>query len=148
MLSARSNARIDGLVVVALFLCVNVPDTEDSPSPETRLSLRCRMLRLDCLGLAFLVDSCLRLLSGLESGMVHGVLDSCRVISLLVVAGIFGVALWVNEWALGAKAVLPPKVFGEQSIPMKSVFLCFSQESSVVICLPNQREQSKLAYSS
>jgi MFS family permease len=108
-----------GAVIYAAFIFSVTPPKR---AGETFTSFSDFLQTLDLIGLAALIPSVVCLLLALQWGGINYPWSDGRIIALLVVFGVLGVAFIVIEFWQGEKAMLPSRIFTQRSISYASLY--------------------------
>lgn len=108
-----------GAVLYAAFMLLIKPPANTTQA-FTSFSDFLRTLNL--IGLAALVPTVVCLLLALQWGGISYSWSDGRIIALLVVAGVLGVAFIALEFRQGEKAMLPSRIFTQRSVSYASLY--------------------------
>lgn len=112
------NLPLGAVLYVAFMLLIKPP-----ASPTQAFTSFSDLIRtLDLIGLAALVPTVVCLLLALQwGGIVYSWSDG-RIIALLVVTGVLGIAFIALEFWQGEKAMLPSRIFTQRSVSYASLY--------------------------
>ncbi|KAJ8129524.1 hypothetical protein O1611_g4110 [Lasiodiplodia mahajangana] len=105
------NLPFGGVALAIIILLLRIPDRE-----ETKLSTTAKLSQLDAAGTIALVPAVVSLLLALEWGGLMYPWNDRRVIALLTLAGVLGIAFILVQIYLPKTATIPPRIFKQRSI--------------------------------
>lgn len=111
-LTSHSNLPVGGVAAVILVVFFKLPD-HVKPAEAT---FREKMLQLDPTGIVLILCAVICYVLALQWGGVSLPWNSSKVIGLFVGFGLLLVAFGFNEWWLGERAMLPPRLLKNRYI--------------------------------
>lgn len=116
------NLPIGAVVVGSIFLFLASPPQPSSQS----IGFVQRFFEFDPISLVTLLPSIISLLLALQLGGSTFPYSSPRIIVLFVLFGLFGIAFIVNQFRLGDKGTVPPRILNNRNIIGAAIYsVCF-----------------------
>ncbi|KAI1823150.1 major facilitator superfamily domain-containing protein [Xylaria intraflava] len=105
------NLPLGGVALVTILLLVRIPDRK-----ETKLPTMAKLSQLDAAGTTALIPAIVSLLLALQWGGLTYAWNDRRIIALLTLSGVLGIAFILVQAFMPATATVPPRVFKQRSI--------------------------------
>ncbi len=118
------NVPIGAFVAVVVVVLLKLEGTDNT---DRRLALKEKLQRLDPFGACLLIASVCCLVLALQWGGSTLPWGSARIVGLLIGFGLLGIAFFIFEWRIGERAMVPLRVFGQRSVLMGCLYVCFLQ---------------------
>lgn len=108
-------------LVAALFV-VKVPEQPKTQNPTPNRSFREKLMSLDPLGLVLLLPWVTSFILALQFGSTQYSWSNYRTIVCFVVAGVVFIAFWVEQWWVGEKALVPPRLLKMRVVAFGAIY--------------------------
>ncbi|EFR00358.1 hypothetical protein MGYG_03360 [Nannizzia gypsea CBS 118893] len=115
------NLPVGGISAAIIFFFFTAPPA----SRPVKASLREKLLQMDLVGTFTIMAGVVSFLLAMQWGGTTKKWSDGSVIATLVVFGLLVICFIVNEWWMGDRALLPPRLFKTWNISISSVYIFF-----------------------